>query len=653
MSDAKQGKGFQKEARHRITLQVTAIVLVMMLLFSLAIFISFRNSVNNMTEKGKEKIIDTVATLVSSSNLFNSNLLRDIQSQETVALTSPEFFDEVVEAIPQGALTETQEFANDILMKSIESGSLGIDTSLYVLPPTSGINDRPVVVMSNKGEYQYAELPNEITEIAEEVDDNYKLLEDGISEMGMEGPYLVNTYKLNGEGQDDFLYYINFKPMGELLNAVDTFFQNETGRVYLALVITLGVSVLLLILISFFAMGNLLNRRLARPIEELSNASEQVMEGDLDVRVEVKPREEFSQLKRAFNTMVARLSEIITMSMEGDAGSVRIQEEAPSDAEAGEEKGLKPRSTLLIQIVSMFSIIFILAGVFNVIAINRGIGRLVDNTKEEVIDTHAELTMSAHEFGLELLMLVSPILSADPSGQEEVFNELMVAVMNKTVSSLQMESNKMLSRMVDSGLLGIELLYDLVPPNPLMSSDYMVLMSSDNDYLYEAPPEDVTELLDKGEDAYQLFEDGFPEIGFDEATLVTTFEFGGQVAAGGTTQESAIWSVDYTPMGEEIAEIDKYFGDESNKLNVTMIIIIAAYVLAVILITGFILRYLIKKKIMLPIDDLVDAAREVTVGNLDVEVEIRRGDDLENLKTAFNEMIKSLRDVIKNRPGSM
>ncbi|MBN2169162.1 MAG: HAMP domain-containing protein [Actinobacteria bacterium] len=653
MSDAKHGKGFQKEARRRISLQITAVVLVMMLLFSLAIFISFQNSVDNMTKKGKEKIIDTVDMLVSSSNMFNSNLLRDIQSQETLPLTSPEFFDEVVMAIPQNTLTETQQFANDVLLKSTESGSLGIETSIYALPPTSGVNDKPVVVMSSNGEYQYKDIPDEITEIAEKSDSNYKLLEDGIPEMGMEGPYLIDTFKLNGEGQGDFLYYINFKPMGELLNAVDTFFRNETRHIYIILALVLGISALLLILISFFVMGNLLNRRLARPIEELSTASEQVMEGDLDVQVEIKPREEFSQLKRAFNTMVSRLSQIITMSTEGDADSVSLQEEAPAGMEAEVEKGLKPRSTLLIQIVSMFSIIFILAGVFSVLAINRGISRLVENTKEEVIDTHAELTMSAHKFGLELLMLVSPILSADPAGQEEVFNELMNAVMNKTVSKLQAESNKLLKSMVDSGLLGIELLYDLVPPNPVMSSNYMVLMSSDNKYLYAEPPEEVDELLDTGEDSYKLFEDGFPELGFGEATLVTTFEFGGEITAGGATQGSALWSVDYTPMGEEIAEIDKYFGDESNRLNVTMIIIIAVYVLALILITGFILSYLIRRKILLPIEDLVNAAREVTAGNLDVEVEIRRGDDLENLKTAFNEMIKSLRDVVKKRPGAL
>ncbi|MBN1289204.1 MAG: HAMP domain-containing protein [Actinobacteria bacterium] len=651
MSDAKHSKGFQKEARRRISLQVTAVVLVMMLLFSLAIFISFRNSLNNMTENGKEKIIDTVATVVSSSNLFNSNLLRDIQSQETLPLTSSEFFEEVVEAIPQETLTETQQFANDILKKSVDSGSLGIEASVYALPPAPGTKDKPVIVMSSDDEYQYSEIPDEITAIAVESDDNYRLLKDGIPGMGMEGPYLVNTFKLNGEGQGDFLYYINLKPMGELLDAVDTFFRNETRHVYTVLVIVLGLSILLLILISFFVMGSLLNRRLARPIEELSTAAEQVMEGDLDVQVEIKPREEFSQLKLAFNRMVSKLSEIVTMSTEGEAGAVNIQDEVPAGMKTEAGKGLRPRSTLLIQIVSMISIVFILAGTASVLVINRSISNMVENTKEEVIDTRAELTMSAHEFGLELLTLVSPLLSANPAGQEEVFNEFMDAVMNKTVSSLQAESNKLLKSMVDSGLLGIELLCDLVPPNPLMSSNYMVLMSSDLDYLYTEPPDEVAELLDKGEDSYELYEDGFPELGFNEATLVTTYEFGGEVAAGGTTQESVLWSVDYTPMGGEIAGIDKFFGDESNRLNVTTIIIIAVYVLAVILITGFITGYLIRRKILLPIDDLVDAAREVTAGNLDVQVEVRRGDDLENLKTAFNEMIKSLRDIVKKSAG--
>ena len=39
-------------------------------------------------------------------------------------------------------------------------------------------------------------------------------------------------------------------------------------------------------------------------------------------------------------------------------------------------------------------------------------------------------------------------------------------------------------------------------------------------------------------------------------------------------------------------------------------------------------------------------------GNLDVEVPVRKGEELEKLKTVFNEMVRSIREVINKAAGT-
>ncbi|MBN1288086.1 MAG: HAMP domain-containing protein [Actinobacteria bacterium] len=46
-----------------------------------------------------------------------------------------------------------------------------------------------------------------------------------------------------------------------------------------------------------------------------------------------------------------------------------------------------------------------------------------------------------------------------------------------------------------------------------------------------------------------------------------------------------------------------------------------------------------------PIDELADAAEQVIAGNLDMEVPVRRGEEFEGLKNAFNEMLRNIRKI--------
>jgi len=59
----------------------------------------------------------------------------------------------------------------------------------------------------------------------------------------------------------------------------------------------------------------------------------------------------------------------------------------------------------------------------------------------------------------------------------------------------------------------------------------------------------------------------------------------------------------------------------------------------------------IGKRITRPIDELSAAAEEVMEGNLDVEIEVRRGEEFEGLKRAFKDMVESFRRYIAKSVG--
>ncbi|MBN2025707.1 MAG: HAMP domain-containing protein, partial [Actinobacteria bacterium] len=72
---------------------------------------------------------------------------------------------------------------------------------------------------------------------------------------------------------------------------------------------------------------------------------------------------------------------------------------------------------------------------------------------------------------------------------------------------------------------------------------------------------------------------------------------------------------------------------------------------AVVIITFFVLNYLIRRRITEPIDQLAAEAEEVMEGNLDVEVEVHEGGEFQNLERAFKEMVQSIRKYIIRSTG--
>ncbi|MBN1288304.1 MAG: HAMP domain-containing protein [Actinobacteria bacterium] len=161
-------------------------------------------------------------------------------------------------------------------------------------------------------------------------------------------------------------------------------------------------------------------------------------------------------------------------------------------------------------------------------------------------------------------------------------------------------------------------------------------------------------MIEEENETYRLFPDGFKEMNIDEPCLVNLFRFSTDMVAPGSSLSSSmadLWSVQYIPMGKETADLDSYYSEKKNSLLKTIGIVIWSSVLLMIIITILSFRYLLRKNITGPIDDLTEIIREVAAGNLDAQVGIRPGEDLEGLKRAFTEMINSLKRLIDRSSG--
>ncbi|GIP38477.1 hypothetical protein J31TS4_17570 [Paenibacillus sp. J31TS4] len=91
----------------------------------------------------------------------------------------------------------------------------------------------------------------------------------------------------------------------------------------------------------FLAVFALLVRQLLKPIKAIAELSKRVAEGDLNVSVQTKSRDELGVLAFSFNAMIARIRELIggmqTSSERVTAASISLKESAQQTAQATEQ----------------------------------------------------------------------------------------------------------------------------------------------------------------------------------------------------------------------------------------------------------------------------------------------------------------------------
>ncbi len=301
MSEQREGGHEHKfrKARSKIIYEITMLIVVVVLISGVATFFLVRASQDRLVEKSKDKLVETEAGNISSS----FNYIVAMQTPVILEKAQGVGMAEYAAAFAQKRLTEAQEFVSDIEAEIIESGALGLERNLLIINRWQMITASFLFASSDQSMIYNWDVPAYISDAIDE-GTPYILMEQGIPELGLEGEYLMVIKKLEDPQLGYVAGFVGIKPMHDEIASIASFYSDEKQNLSLVLASVIGGSLIVVIILSFFVLNYLIRKRIIEPIDELSAAAEQVMEGNLDVDIEVREGEEFEGLKWAFKEMV-------------------------------------------------------------------------------------------------------------------------------------------------------------------------------------------------------------------------------------------------------------------------------------------------------------------------------------------------------------
>ena len=318
-------------------------------------------------------------------------------------------------------------------------------------------------------------------------------------------------------------------------------------------------------------------------------------------------------------------------------------------AEKKESKGLKrKRSRILYEITGLIVILMVIMGILSFLFINSAFDRLIDKSVDKLVEEQAKTIHTGLRYVAEseTEVIVGDIRRFSV---EELFEMTKTSIESEEPSEMIVTATERLQDLVDEGVLGLELVFEIAMPAPLVTDEPIILISTDEALLFGEVPEKVlaaVEEADGGGKSYIYLEEGIPEIGLEGGYMLSLFNMS-QV----DPLLNGYWGAHFVSMREAVADINAFYDSERTRSTVIIALIVGGSILLIILITFFVLSYLIRRQITEPIDALVSASGEVMEGNLDVEVEVHEGGDFESLERAFKEMVNSIREYISKSTG--
>lgn len=302
-----------RRKRSRILYEITALIVVVLLASGLATFFLVRASQNRLINKSKDKLIQTEAENISSSFDYIINLLTPVIMEKALSIGIQDY----AKAFAQGRVTETQDFVNQKIGAIVESGTLGISYTLLIIAKWDVFTTSFLFASSEPDLVYNWDVPEYLSKAINE-GTSYILMEDGIPELGLKGEQLIIIRKIEDPVMDYVVGFVGVKPMGEEIAAIDEFYNTEKKDISIILGLVIIGSILVVILLIFFVLNYLIKKQITEPMDELATAAEQVMEGNLDVEIEIREGEEFEGLKLAFKEMVESIRKYISRSVGED-----------------------------------------------------------------------------------------------------------------------------------------------------------------------------------------------------------------------------------------------------------------------------------------------------------------------------------------------
>ena len=302
--------------------EITILVVAVFLVYGLLTYAVFTASGNRLIDKSIDKLKQTEAENISSSFSYVVELV----SVPVVNKSAQYAAEDVIAAFASKQVTGFQKDVNVELEKMVNTGLLGIPLNMLILEKSAIMPESTVVFSSDESLIYQWDLPDYIDTAINE-DQPYVWMEEGLPELGLDEECLAvikqvdpakleivkqtgaNSYGLN-------VAFVGIKPMHDEITAINDFYSQDKKTTNLILLVLVLVSILIIALITFAILSYLIRTRITRPIQELSSAAEQVMEGDLDVHITIRAGEEFESLKRAFQSMVDEWGKLMTRSIE-------------------------------------------------------------------------------------------------------------------------------------------------------------------------------------------------------------------------------------------------------------------------------------------------------------------------------------------------
>lgn len=303
-----------KTRKSRILYQITALLIAVLVVSGLATFFIVRDSQERLIDNSIDKLIENnAAKTLSTYEFMASGLIEEMEAM--LEETDQQLF---VKAIMNEEIVAAQDYVNDELHKMTEGGLLGFEVLFVLLPPSPVFPKTTAVNSSDRNLVYNWDVPDYVIE-AMGNDTSYILREEGIPELGCAGEYLIILVEIEdspgekmGMGAATLAAVI---PMEDEISQINSFYNDERRKTNIILGIVVGVTIAIVFLISFFILSFLIRKRITEPVDKLSTAATEVMDGNLEVEINVHEGGDFEGLERAFREMVGSLKRMIARSV--------------------------------------------------------------------------------------------------------------------------------------------------------------------------------------------------------------------------------------------------------------------------------------------------------------------------------------------------
>ncbi len=303
---SKQVSDKYKSKRSGILYIITGLVVAVFIVFGVILSWVFISSQDKLIEKSKDKLIQTEVDNITSATGYITDLLMPVFNQKAQEATIPEMMD----ALTTGNLIEAQKWIMNEMKMEVANQVMSLDKILAIMAQSPLTGTKPVILAASEDGLLKWEVPQYLLDAMKE-DEGYLLMENGVPELGLEGEQLIVLKRAEDPSHGIVAYFVGVTSLQAKVDEINTFFSEERSRTITLIILVMAVSIALIVLITFFILSYLLRKRITEPINELSAAAEEVMEGNLDVVVPVQKGEELEKLKTVFNEMVQSIRNVI------------------------------------------------------------------------------------------------------------------------------------------------------------------------------------------------------------------------------------------------------------------------------------------------------------------------------------------------------